>query len=166
MTLAGSPVAPVTSPVVRPLRSRRDTLRLGSSIARALEGGDLVILSGELGAGKTFLARAIARALGVEGSVTSPTFALVHEYATSRAPLVHADLYRLRGPGLADEVARLGLRELRRGGAVLLVEWGEDAIDALGGPAELAVSLAIVSATPGEHERAATLSGPRADGIV
>jgi tRNA threonylcarbamoyladenosine biosynthesis protein TsaE len=121
-----------------------------------------VILSGDLGAGKTLLVRAIARAFGVGGAVTSPTFALVHEYATPRGRLVHADLYRLRGPDLVAEVARLGLREQRREGAMLLVEWGEDAADALGGEPSLAVSLAIT----GERERVATLSGPRADGIV
>jgi tRNA threonylcarbamoyladenosine biosynthesis protein TsaE len=152
----------VASPVVHTLRSRRDTRRLGAAIARVLEAGDVVILSGDLGAGKTFLVGAVARSLGVEGSVTSPTFALVHEYATPRAPLVHADLYRLRGPGLAAEVARLGLRERRREGAILLVEWGEDAAAALGGEPALEVSLAIT----GERERVATLSGPRAGGIV
>ncbi len=104
----------------------------------------------------------MARSLGVDGAVTSPTFALVHEYETKRGPLVHADLYRLRGPDLAVEVARLGLRERRREGAILLVEWGEDAAEALGGEPSLVVSLAIT----GERERVATLSGPRADGIV
>jgi tRNA threonylcarbamoyladenosine biosynthesis protein TsaE len=152
----------VTSPVVRTLRTRRDTRRLGDGIARVLEAGDLAILSGDLGAGKTFLARAVARAFGVDGAVTSPTFALVQEYATPRAALVHVDLYRLRGPGLTAEVARLGLRERRREGAILLVEWGDDAAEALGGEASLVVSLAI----SGERERVATLSGPRADGIV
>lgn len=150
------------SPALRTLRTRRDTRRLGAAIARALQAGDLAVLSGDLGAGKTFLVRAVAHALGVSGSVTSPTFALVHEYPTTRGPLVHADLYRLRGPGLAAEVARLGLRERRREGAILLVEWGEDAVDALGGEPSLVVSLAIA----GERERVATLSGPRADGIV
>jgi tRNA threonylcarbamoyladenosine biosynthesis protein TsaE len=144
------------------LPARRDTRRLGAAIAGVLEAGDLAVLSGDLGAGKTFLVRAVARALGVETAVTSPTFALVQEYATKRAPLVHVDLYRLRGPGLAAEVARLGLRERRREGAILLVEWGEDAAEALGGEPDLVVSLAIA----GELERVATLSGPRADGIV
>jgi len=152
----------VASPALRTLRSRRDTRHLGAAVARVLEAGDLVILSGDLGAGKTFLVRAIARALGVGGAVTSPTFALVQEYATPRAPLVHADLYRLRGPGLAAEVARLGLRERRREGAILLVEWGEDAAEALGGEPSLVVSLVLA----GAEERVATLSGPRADGIV
>ena len=133
------------------------------TIARSLEPGDLVVLSGDLGAGKTFLVRAIARALGVGENVTrAPTFALVQEYATRRAPLVHADLYRLRGPELAVEVVRLGLRERRREGAILLVEWGEDAVAALGGEPAVVVSLAIT----GERERVAILSGPRAGGIV
>jgi len=152
----------VASSFVRTLRTRRDTLRLGAAIARVLETGDLVVLSGDLGAGKTFLVRAIARGLDVKGTVASPTFALVHEYATSRAPLVHADLYRLLGARLDDEVARLGLRERRREGAILLVEWGVDATRALGGEPALVVSLVIA----GERERVATLSGPRADGIV
>jgi tRNA threonylcarbamoyladenosine biosynthesis protein TsaE len=114
-----------------------------------------VVLSGDLGAGKTFLVRAVARSLGVKGPVTSPTFTLVQEYATTRGALVHVDLYRVLGAGLAAEVARLGLRERRRDGAILVVEWGEDAIPALGGDPALVVSLAIT----GPHERVATLSG-------
>jgi tRNA threonylcarbamoyladenosine biosynthesis protein TsaE len=155
---------PVTLPsaVVHALRTRRDTLRLGASIARVLEAGDLTILSGDLGTGKTFLVRAVLRALGVEESVPSPTFALVHEYATSRGPLLHADLYRLRGAGLGAEVARLGLRERRGEGAILLVEWGEDAAQALGGDPALVVSLAIT----GERERVASVSGLRAGDII
>jgi tRNA threonylcarbamoyladenosine biosynthesis protein TsaE len=149
---------------VRVLRTRRDTRRLGAAIAAALAPGDLVILSGDLGAGKTFLVRAVARALGVAGAVTSPTFALVHEYATERAPLVHVDLYRLRGEGLTAEVARLGLREQRREGAIVIVEWGEDATGALGGEPALVVTLRVA---PGEEPaRTATIEGARAGGIV
>lgn len=149
---------------IRTLRSRRDTRRLGEAIARALRPGDLVILSGDLGAGKTFLVRAVARALGVPDAVTSPTFTLVHEHATPRGALVHADLYRLLEPGsdLPGEVARLGLRERRAEGAMLIVEWGESAVASLGGDAELAVSLVL----RGPHEREATLSGPRVGDIV
>jgi tRNA threonylcarbamoyladenosine biosynthesis protein TsaE len=152
------------------LRTRRDTRRLGAAIARALEPGDLVVLSGDLGAGKTFLVRAIARALGAPGAVTSPTFVLVQELETPRGALVHADLYRLLEDAsgapaparLAAEVARLGLRERRGEGAVLVVEWGADAIAALGGDPALVVSLAI----GGPHERLATVSGPKAASIV
>jgi tRNA threonylcarbamoyladenosine biosynthesis protein TsaE len=135
-----------------------------------------VILSGDLGAGKTFLVRAIARSLGAMDDVTSPTFTLVHEYAAANAILVHADLYRLRqemgkceepGETMADEdvareVARLGLRERRREGAVLVVEWGEEALDALGGDPTVTVRLAIT----GSHRRLAELSGRRAGDIV
>jgi tRNA threonylcarbamoyladenosine biosynthesis protein TsaE len=148
----------------RALQSRRDTTRLGVAIARALEPADLVVLAGDLGAGKTFLARAIARGLGVRGSVTSPTFTLVQEYATKRAPLLHVDLYRLRESKtpLATEIARLGLRERRAEGAILLVEWGEDAVDSLGGAPSLIAQLRIT----GDTTRAVTLSGPREAGIV
>lgn len=144
------------------LESRRHTTRLGVAIARALEPGDLVILGGDLGAGKTFLAGAIVHALGVPRSeaVTSPTFTLVHEYAASRGLVLHADLYRLldSASGLDVEVARLGLRERRGDGAIVLVEWGEGAIEALGGDPALVVHLAI----SGTSARTARLTGPRA----
>jgi tRNA threonylcarbamoyladenosine biosynthesis protein TsaE len=147
--------------IVRPLASRRDTRQLGAAIARALERGDLVLLEGPLGSGKTFLARAIARGLGARGAVTSPTFTLVRELATPRALLLHADLYRLRGDGLGEETRRLGLRERRSEGCVLIVEWGMDALDALGGAAALVVALSHA----GDDERAATLSGPLAGSL-
>jgi tRNA threonylcarbamoyladenosine biosynthesis protein TsaE len=148
----------VSSAVRLTLASRRGTRTLGLAIARSLEPGDLLLLAGDLGAGKTFLARSISRGFGVRGAVTSPTFTLVREIPTARGLLVHADLYRLRGPTLEAETMRLGLRELRADGAFLLVEWGEEALAALGGPPELAVSLAIT----GPHAREATLSGPKA----
>jgi tRNA threonylcarbamoyl adenosine modification protein YjeE len=152
----------VTQPLVRALRTRLDTRRLGASIAASLEPGDLALFSGELGAGKTFLVGAVARALGASTAVTSPTFTLVHEHATRRGLLLHADLYRLRGADLTGEVARLGLREQRVDGAILAVEWGEGAEEELGGAPSLVVRLQIA----GPRERIATLSGPRASGIV
>jgi tRNA threonylcarbamoyladenosine biosynthesis protein TsaE len=144
--------------IVRSLASRRDTRRLGATIARALEPGDLVMLEGPLGAGKTFLTRAIARTLGARGAVTSPTFTLVREIATPRGVLLHADLYRLRGDALDEETRRLGLRERRGEGCLLVVEWGMDALDALGGAPALVVHLSPA----GDGHRTATLSGPRA----
>ena len=144
------------------LSSRRETRALGLAVARLLEPGDLILLSGDLGAGKTFLVRAMARGLGVEASVTSPTFTLVRELATSRGPLVHADLYRLRGDSLDAQTRRLGLRERRSEGAFLVVEWGEEAVEALGGDPALVVSLSIA----GKSRRTAALSGPHAAGIV
>jgi tRNA threonylcarbamoyladenosine biosynthesis protein TsaE len=152
----------VTEPQVRELPALSDTRRLGAVIAAAIRPGDLVLLSGDLGAGKTVLAGAIARALGVKTAVTSPTFALVCEYETPRGLLLHVDLYRLLGEGLAAEVARLGLRERRAEGAMMVVEWGDDAISYLGGAAELRVRLDGA----GAHGRTASVSGARSGDIV
>jgi tRNA threonylcarbamoyladenosine biosynthesis protein TsaE len=142
------------------LRSRHDTTALGRRIAALLEPGDLLLLSGDLGAGKTFLARAVVRALGVRERVTSPTFTLVQEYESERAPILHADLYRLLDAPerLPAEIARLGLRERRDEGAILMVEWGESAVPALGGDPALSVMLAIA----GEGVRSAEIAGARA----
>ena len=109
--------------------------------------------------------RAIARALGTRQAVTSPTFTLVREYGTPRGPLVHADLYRLRGEGLLAETRRLGLRAWRGDGAIVLVEWGEDAILELGEPS-LVVALGHPPAGDPATGRTAILSGPLAGGIV
>ena len=143
------------------LATRRESRRLAAVIAESLVPGDLVSLSGDLGSGKTFLARALARALGVSGAVTSPTFTLVREYATARgSPLLHADLYRLRDDShrFVSEVERLGLRERRAGGAIVVVEWGEDVLPVLGGDAAFEVRLAAT----GPHARAARIDGARA----
>ena len=140
------------------LKTRRQTQRLGRAIGAKLRSGDLVVLSGDLGAGKTFLARAIARGLGVPESVriTSPTFNLVQEYDTPRGTLLHADLHRLLGKDLEREVQRLGLRERRDEGCILVVEWGAGAVAWLGGDPALVVELAVR-----RDGRDATLSGRR-----
>jgi tRNA threonylcarbamoyladenosine biosynthesis protein TsaE len=116
-----------------PLPTRRATIRFARVVAGALKPGDLVILRGDLGAGKTFFVRALCRALGVPSSIpiTSPTFTLVHEHAGA-IPITHADAYRLGG---AAELTELGLRERRGEGAVVIVEWGEPHIEELGGDA-------------------------------
>ena len=104
-------------------RTPEETRRLGRSIGEVLAPGDLVLLTGDLGAGKTLLVKAVAEALGIQGRrVTSPTFALVHEYEGGRMRLLHADLYRL---GQGAEIAELGLEEaLEAGDAAAVVEWG------------------------------------------
>jgi tRNA threonylcarbamoyl adenosine modification protein YjeE len=140
------------------LANRRATTRLGSVLARYLRPGDLVLLSGDLGAGKTFLAGAIAHALGLDAgtAVPSPTFTLVREYETPRAPLLHADLYRLLDApeALAAEVERLDLRVRLGDGAIVLVEWGDAAADVLGD-----VALRVRLTLSGAASRIATLSG-------
>lgn len=144
------------------LTSRRATTRLGARIAKVLVPGDLVLLAGGLGAGKTFLARAIARALGVpeEVAIASPTFTLVQEYELEGGvTLLHADLYRLReGDPAAFEadVHRLGLRERLREGALVLIEWGDEAAPLLGEPA-----LRVDLERTGPRSRRASLSGTR-----
>lgn len=112
------------------LPTRRATRRLGRALAQALAPGDAIILSGPLGAGKTFLVRGLCRALGLpeQEPVQSPTFTLVRELAT-QPRVVHADLYRL---GCLEEAEQLGLIEQRDAGAVLLVEWAESYPEALG----------------------------------
>jgi len=97
--------------------------RLGAAIARALAPGLTVALSGDLGAGKTTLARAILASLGHDGETPSPTFTLVQRYDLARFPVFHADLYRLESP---EELRELGLDEALAEGA-LLVEWPERA---------------------------------------
>jgi tRNA threonylcarbamoyladenosine biosynthesis protein TsaE len=117
-------------PIELALPTRRATRRLAEAIGAALAPGDLVVLEGDLGTGKTFLVRGIARALGVASQVriTSPTFALINEHS-GRMPIVHADLYRL---GDASELVEIGLSERVGSEAVVLVEWGERFADELG----------------------------------
>ena len=98
-----------------------DTRGVGGAIAGVLRAGDVVALTGELGAGKTTLVQGAARALGVDGPVVSPTFTLVREY-DGRMPVAHADIYRL---DRVQEVIDLGLDELTGDRGVLFVEWGD-----------------------------------------
>ena len=104
--------------------AEEETIRLGELIGRELRPGDLVLLYGELGAGKTTLVRGMARGVGFRGRVSSPTFALAHVYRGNPLTLHHLDLYRLK-EGQTDE---LGLEELLNDprGAVV-VEWPQAA---------------------------------------
>jgi tRNA threonylcarbamoyladenosine biosynthesis protein TsaE len=92
----------------------------GEAFGRSARAPLVVTLAGDLGAGKTTLARAICRGYGVPGAVTSPTYALVHEYASPRGPVYHLDLYRLDRP---SELDALGWDEVVAAAALVLVEW-------------------------------------------
>jgi len=103
--------------------SEEETMDLGRSLARGLRGGELVLLVGDLGLGKTVFVRGMAVGLGIEPEdVSSPSFTLIQHYRGGRVPLFHVDLYRL---GTDDEIASLGLDEILAGDAVVVVEWGE-----------------------------------------
>ena len=97
-----------------------ETESVAAALAGVLRRGDLVVLSGELGAGKTTFVKGVARALGVVEPVTSPTFTIVQEY-DARVPIAHVDVYRLRR---MQELHDLGFEELLDG-RVVLVEWGD-----------------------------------------
>ena len=99
------------------------TEALGARIAGQLQPGDVVALTGGLGAGKTTLARAIIRALGHAGEVPSPSFAIIEMYDELRLPLVHADFYRL---ARVEEAEELGLDDYRAG-AAMIAEWPDHA---------------------------------------
>lgn len=127
------------------------TAALGARIAAGLGVGDAVALRGDLGAGKTTLARAILRGLGVEEDVPSPSFTLVQHYETPRLAVRHYDFYRIETP---DELNELGLDEALDEGAAL-IEWPERAPGHI--PADaLHVDLTVSS----DHTRHAKLYGP------
>jgi tRNA threonylcarbamoyladenosine biosynthesis protein TsaE len=119
----------------RVLAQAEDTERLGAALAGSLPGsshGPLVVyLQGELGSGKTTLARGLLRELGVTETVRSPTYTLLESYETVGRRILHADLYRLNG---AADLAPLGLRDELTAGVLLLIEWPERAAEALPPP--------------------------------
>ena len=107
---------------VRITRSEPETSAIGHELAQTLSAGDVVLLYGDLGAGKTAFVKGLAEGLGVaRGEVSSPTFTLVQEYRGGRLALFHVDLYRLDDPRELDD---LGLDEIAEGG-VLAIEWAE-----------------------------------------
>jgi len=123
-----------------PVTSEAMTSTAAGAIAGVCRAGDLLLLVGDLGAGKTVFAKGFAAALGVSAPVTSPTFTLVQQYPVERGPareLVHADVYRLSS---AEEMDDLALSELVEDGAIGLVEWGDRAAAVLG-PEHLTVEI-------------------------
>jgi tRNA threonylcarbamoyladenosine biosynthesis protein TsaE len=134
------------------LEDEAATAELGARIAAALAPGDVVALSGELGAGKTALARAILRARGVTGHVPSPTFTLVQAYETPGFTVHHFDFYRIER---ASELSELGLDDALEGGAAL-IEWPER-----GMPTHLSAEALKIALEPtGETTRRLRISGP------
>ena len=107
-----------------------ETEALGEALAQRLKPGSVVAFTGDLGAGKTAFTRGLARGLGSEENVTSPTFTIVNEYEGGRLPLFHFDMYRLES---SDELFDIGWEDYLRRGGVCAVEWSEKVSDALTG---------------------------------
>lgn len=100
----------------------RETEEFGSALAEKLEAGDVLALIGDLGTGKTTLTKSIAKGLGIEEMITSPTFTIVSEYFSGRLPLFHFDVYRLSGE---DEAFEAGLEEYFDRGGICVIEWAD-----------------------------------------
>jgi tRNA threonylcarbamoyladenosine biosynthesis protein TsaE len=138
----------VSVPLVLESRGPGETRRLGARLGRLLRPGDTVLLSGDLGAGKTVFVQGIARGMGFEGSVSSKSFVLMGEYQGRDCKLYHADLYRLEAPEQAEELA---LDEYCTDG-VLVAEWPERAMNVFS-PERLHVRFEVM----GERSRRLTL---------
>jgi tRNA threonylcarbamoyladenosine biosynthesis protein TsaE len=149
----------VSWPLETTTASADATRALAAGLARLCQAGDVVLLVGDLGAGKTVFAQGFAAALGVAGPVTSPTFALVRHYRCGPdspvTSLIHADVYRT---GSVAEVVDLALAELVEEDAVAVIEWGELAAPALGTSA-LEVTLVAPDAVAAPDARAISVMG-------
>ena len=107
-------------------RSPEETENFAEKLAEKFSGGEIVAFRGSMGMGKTCFTRGLARGLGFEGSVTSPTFALVNEYIGGRLPLYHFDMYRVSG---WEDLYSTGYFEYMEDGGVLAIEWSENIAD-------------------------------------
>ncbi|MBQ9058288.1 MAG: tRNA (adenosine(37)-N6)-threonylcarbamoyltransferase complex ATPase subunit type 1 TsaE [Atopobiaceae bacterium] len=109
--------------------SQEQTIALGQVLGSHVQAGDIIVLSGDLGAGKTQFTKGVARALGISSDITSPTFNILMVYDNGRIPLYHFDLYRLENP---DELEDTGIFDVLGAEGVCVIEWGERFADELG----------------------------------
>ena len=135
--------------------SLADTHEIAAALARLSRSGDIILLAGEMGTGKTAFAQGFGHALGVHEPITSPTFTLVHSYDTDAVTLHHADMYRL---DQLAEVAELALLELAEDDGVVLVEWG-DVVESTFGE-HVIVRLDMVDAEPDARRVTISAVGP------
>ena len=137
------PVVPPLAPGSRISLTEPELITWGEAFGRAARPPLVVTIRGDLGAGKTTLAQAVCRGLGVQDEVTSPTYAIVHQYA-GRMPVYHLDLYRLAGPA---ELTNIGWDDIIESGGVVLVEWPERAGAAIP-PDHIPLALEHVAGAP------------------
>ena len=104
------------------IRNESETEKFGIELAGKLDPGAVIALEGDLGTGKTTLTKSIARGLGIDDVITSPTFNIVKEYRSGRLPLFHFDVYRI---GDVDEMYEIGYEEYFYGDGVCIVEWAD-----------------------------------------
>lgn len=143
------------APATVTTRGEAQTIELGERIGRALRAGDIVLLSGELGAGKTRLVKGIASGLGLDSSdVSSPTYVVMNEYAGEGVTLVHADAHRLSEE---DDLDTIGWDRAQEGEAIIVVEWAERL-----GERTPAGALLVTIEHAGDEERRIVVSGEAA----
>ena len=109
-------------------KSPEDTQNFAAELSNSLKGGEVIAFRGDLGAGKTCFTRGLARGLGFNGTVTSPTFALINEYLGGRLPVFHFDMYRISS---WDELYSSGFFEYMEENGVIVAEWSENIENAL-----------------------------------
>ena len=130
--------------------SPRETETVGETLAKVLQPGAVIAYRGDLGAGKTAFTRGLARGLGYDEPVTSPTYTIVNEYLGGRLPLFHFDMYRLRS---SEDLWDIGWEDYLDRGGVCAVEWSENVADALEEP------ILITIEKLGEDARRITIEG-------
>ena len=137
--------------------SPEETEKIGAALGRLIPAGTVIAYCGDLGAGKTAFTRCLARGLGCTEQVTSPTYTIVNEYLSGRAPLFHFDMYRLRS---ADDLWDIGWEDYLDRGGICAVEWSENVEDALENPVFITIEKL------GEESRRITIEGGIADALA
>ncbi len=115
------------------INNLKETTSFAKKFAKLLQGGEIILLNGDLGAGKTTFTRQVLKALGVKGEVTSPTFTIMREYSTKKFNIYHFDMYRIKSP---DEVREFGLEDYIYSGdkrSLVFIEWSENIKEMLNG---------------------------------
>ena len=130
--------------------SPQQTEEVGEKLAKALKPGAIIAYKGDLGAGKTAFTRGLARGLGADEQVTSPTYTIVNEYLSGRMPLFHFDMYRL---SCSDDLFDIGWEDYLERNGVCAVEWSENVADALEDPIVVEIS------KTGDESRTITITG-------